>query len=235
MDFSTEVLSKKYEKWLRLIVLVDYAATDLCRHVLFYKERLPTDGRLLYDELEANSEKFKNIYPRERSVLFPSNRFTDYKEIDVTLLIKIIEKLFGKKYISLVCDIRKARNRESHRGQKDISDLDFERIWDETTDMLKNHGFDMDSVGKLKTCNIFLESQFHKSINNILSGSIVLLECLLSKIRYLQKLKWNLYSKTTNDPCIKSSLRLSKMKKSYSCNMVEFDDNCYKYKRQKDL
>lgn len=67
----------------------------------------------------------------------------------------IIKSKYGNTYQSLVADLRKARNKESHRGSKELSASEFNQPWDEITDMLKRHGFDLQLVGELKTCDIF--------------------------------------------------------------------------------
>lgn len=73
----------------------------------------------------------------------------------MTLLTMIIKSKYGDTYQSLVADPRKARNKESHRGSKELSASEFNQPWDEIKDMLKRHGFDLQLVGELKTCDIF--------------------------------------------------------------------------------
>ena len=52
------------------------------------------------------------------------------------------------------------RNKEFHRGNKKLSDTEFDNLWNETTNMLENHGFDMKLVDDLKTSNPFSHRKF---------------------------------------------------------------------------
>ena len=57
MAAAKDNLCQEYEKWFRLTTLTDFAGRHLCYDVLFKKEKLPTDGALLYTELEGIKSK----------------------------------------------------------------------------------------------------------------------------------------------------------------------------------
>ena len=151
-------LCQEYEKWFRVTTLIDFAGRDLCYGVLFKKEKLPADGAQLYTELQGLKSKIQ--YKDQIEVVFPSNGITDYKKFDLTLLTSIIQSKFGDKYKTLVGDLRHARNKEFHRGNKTLSDTEFDNLWNETKNMLENHGFDMKLVNNLKTSDPFSHHQF---------------------------------------------------------------------------
>ena len=151
-------LRKEYPNWLRIAVLTDYAGRALCHDVLFSQENLPKDGALLYKELEYL--KSERLFKDQREKLFPPNGITDYTTFDVTSLTKIIESKFGNKYKPLVDDLRKARNEEGHRGNKELSENEFSQLWDEITQMLGKDGFDLKLVVDLKKCDIFSNQLF---------------------------------------------------------------------------
>ena len=120
---------------------------------------LPTDGAELYKELEGFKSKICR-YKNQQEILCPSNGITDENKFDVTLYTNIIEKKFPKRYDSLVTDLRNARNTQSHRGNKNLSDLEFNQLWNDTTQMLQKHGFDLQLVGSLRTCDLSSDNQF---------------------------------------------------------------------------
>ena len=62
-----------------------------------------------------------------KSFARPNTKITDHTKFDLTLLTSIIEKKFGDKYKSLVNDLMRARNREFHRGNKELSETEFEQ------------------------------------------------------------------------------------------------------------
>lgn len=152
-------LLNDYEKWLRVAVLIDFAGKHLCRTVLHTKEQLSTDGAKLYKELEGLKSKICR-FKDQHEVLCPSNKITDESKFDLTLYTSVIEKKFPNKYNSMVNDLRQARNREFHRGNKSISDKEFNQLWNDTTQMLQSHGFDLQLVGNLKTCDLSLNEHF---------------------------------------------------------------------------
>ena len=163
-------LCQEYEKWFRLTTLIDFAGRHLCYDVLFRRERMPTDGALLYTELEGLKSKIQ--YPDQREIVLPSSRITDHNKFDLTLFTSIIEKKFGDTYKTLVHDLRRARNKEFHRGNKKLSDTEFDNLWNETTNMLENHGFDMNLVDDLKTSNPLSHQKFKDNVILNFIGSI---------------------------------------------------------------
>ena len=162
-------LRTEYSNWLRIAVLNDFAGRRLCHDVLFHRENLPKDGTLLYKELEYL--KGESLYDEQREKLFPPNGITDYTTFDITLLTRIIKSRYGNKYKLLVDDLRKARNAECHRGSKKLSDNEFDQLWDQITDMLKQHHFDLQLVGDLKNCDIFA-NQLYRDIAISIQGTL---------------------------------------------------------------
>ena len=164
-------LRQEYEKWFRLTTLIDFAGRHLCYDVLFKKEKLPTDGAQLYTELEGLKSKICR-FPDQREIALPSSKITDHNKFDLTLFTSIIENKFGDKYKTLVGDLRGVRNKEFHRGNKRLTDTEFDHLWNETTSMLENHGFDIKLVDDLKTSNPFSHQKFKDvTILNLL-GSV---------------------------------------------------------------
>ena len=168
MAVAMDNLSQEYENWLRLTILIDLSGRNLCHNVLFVQEQLPTDGKLLYKELETVSCQYKD----QREIISPSSGITDCNKFDVTLYTRIIKEKFGNKYNSLVTDLRDARNKLSHTGKKEIPDKEFNQLWNDTTDMLQKHNFDLALVDGLKTSDIFLHKQFRSIATFFHQGSI---------------------------------------------------------------
>ena len=156
MAVAMDNLSQEYENWLRLIILVDFSGRNLCHNVLFVQEQLPTDGKLLYNELESVSCHYND----QCEILRPTSGITNCDKFDVTLYTKVIKGKFGNKYDSLVNDLRDARNKLFHIGKKEIPDKEFNQLWKDTTDMLQKHNFDLALVDGLKTSDIFSHKQF---------------------------------------------------------------------------
>lgn len=170
MATANSDLPEKYEKWLRIAILIDFAGRHLCYELLHKKEQLPTDGAKLYKELKDLKSKICRFKDQEE-ILCPSSEIIDESKFDLTLLLNVIDKKFPNKYVSFVTDLRRLRNIESHRGDKSLSNEEFDKKWNETIQILQNHGFNIKLVGDLKTCN--LSPQFKDIAMKILSQGIV--------------------------------------------------------------
>ena len=162
-------ITQEYENWLRLVTLVDFAGRDLCRDVLFNKENKSEDEVELFKLLKPLESKicpFKD----QHKILCPSTGKTDHSKFDVTLFTNIIKVLFKDKYKSLVEDLKQARNRESHRGDKSLSDSDFNQLWNDTSNMLVSHGFESKLVDEVKECDLFSHQKFKDIVLSIVLG-----------------------------------------------------------------
>ena len=73
----------------------------------------------------------------------------------------------------MLTDLRNSRNTEFHRGNKNLSDLEFNQLWNDTTQMLQKHGFDLQLIGDLRTCDLSLENQFKDISMHILNKGMV--------------------------------------------------------------
>ena len=139
MADAEDKLSGKYEKWFRLTILVDFAARKICEGVLFNIEKLPTDGLKLCNKLKPIKSKICH-FDEQLKVLCPSNGIADHTKFDLILLTSIIHNKFGIKYKSFVHDLREALKYFFHRDNKEISDKEFDRLWNDTIIMLEIHG-----------------------------------------------------------------------------------------------
>ena len=151
--------SQEYRNGLRLFILSDIGCKAVCHDVLFRRENLPTDGVQLYKILKPRESQICQ-HRNQYEILCPLNGHTDYTKLDVTLLLSIIKVMFGGKYNQLVKDLRCVRNRESHRGDKNLSETEFEKLWEGTAKILDRHGFDFTLVDGLKAGDPFLDQRF---------------------------------------------------------------------------
>ena len=162
-------ISQEYENWLRFITLVDFAGRSLCRNVLFNQENLPEDEVQLFNQLKPLESQICR-FEGQREILCPSSGKTDHRTFDVTLFTNIIKVLFKDKYKSLVDYLRKARNKEFHRGDKSLSDTGFNQLWNDTSKTLVSHGFESKLVDEVKECNLFSHQKFRDIFLSIFPG-----------------------------------------------------------------
>ena len=180
---ASPVLSiwKCYEKWLRLMTLIDYAGKKICHDLLFITERLPVDGKLFYSILWRNEYRIKpNRY--QRFILYPQSHRTDKSKFDISLYIRIIQGLCGNKYEQYLDNLRKLRNRLFHTGCTNLTETDFNTLWNDASDILKWYKFNMSSVAGLKDCEFSLLQEYGKALLNcieaLLKGNVESFACL---------------------------------------------------------
>ena len=171
-------ISQEYENWLRLMTLVDFAGRSLCRDVLFKLEKLSEDEVELFKVLEPLKSRICH-FQDQKEVLCPSTRKTDHSKFDLTLFTRIITVKYGNKYKSLVDDLRNARNKEFHKGDKSLSGSDFNQLWNDTSQMLVNHGFDPKLVKEVKDSDLFSHQKFRDILYSIIPGNNSLFFCIL--------------------------------------------------------
>ena len=151
MPSPLDILCKRYEKWLRLLILIHHAGTKICHCLLHTERRLPNDGKELYKFLRINKERIK-ADEYQKCILYPPDQNTDESNFDITLYTKIIKGLYGRKYDTLVGDLRKLRNNIWYKGDPELTEEEFENLWEEASKTLTSHHFDMNSVAGLKEC-----------------------------------------------------------------------------------
>ena len=180
---ASPVLSlwKYYEKWLRLVTLIDHAGKKICHDLLFITEKLPEDGKLLYNILMYQEYSIKPNRD-QHSILHPQNHCTDKSEFDISLHIRIIQGLCGNKYEQYLDNLRKLRNRLFHRGCTNLTETDFNTLWNDASNILELYNFDVSSVAGLKDCEFSLPQEYGKSLLNcieaLLKGNVESFVCL---------------------------------------------------------
>ena len=162
-------LWKCYEKWLRLMTLIDHAGKKICHDLLFITEQLPEDGKLLYKILKKY-EFYIKPNRDQRSILYPHNRCTDKSEFDISLYIRIIQGLCGNKYEKYLDNLRKMRNRLFHTGCTNLTEADSKTLWSDASNILKWYNFDMSSVAGLRDCEFSLPQEYGKLLLNCIEA-----------------------------------------------------------------
>ena len=163
MTFITDVFQNS-EKWLRLVTLIEYGGTVLCKRILHRTEGLPNDGAQRFHQLLPYKKYMQ--FDDQKQILCPLNEITDESKFDITLYTRLIRVMFTPKYDSQMCDLRKKRNELFHMGNKDMSDKVFNDLWNSTYTMLQGHGFN-ETVQDLKIDNLLIVTKIKVILDSI--------------------------------------------------------------------
>ena len=137
-----------YDQYSRLVTTIEFGGVTICKNILFNVEKLPMDGTMLYHALKPHKTiaRFKGQY----SILFPHSGYTDISKFDLILFLRVIEVMFGSKYIELVLELRSLRNSIHHRGSKRFFRNEFDKLWNNTMAVLEKHGFDLTLINEFR-------------------------------------------------------------------------------------
>ena len=170
---KTDKMQKKYENWLRVVTLINYAGKQLCFKILHTNEHLPLDGRELYSKLEVYKDDMH--FQIHEEILCPPNRVIDENKFDILIYAIVITCMFGAKYEELMDKVVDLRNEIFHMEDKSICTMEFEQLWREAynlfNDVFNQNGFgNIESLNILKTCDLSSIEEF-KGILDFLSFS----------------------------------------------------------------
>ena len=151
-------INADYENWLRLVVLIDSGARNLCYEILHTKENLPVDGAELYCRLQEHKERVH--YQIYEEILCPSNKIIDESKFNLLVYMTVICYMFGVKYQNLLQDLSLTRNKIFHMEDLSICTKNFERLWNGAIGVLCVPGIDIKLPNVLRNCNLFSNEEY---------------------------------------------------------------------------
>ena len=131
----------KCAKYYHLTNQIDLSGTNLCCDVLFKRENFPTDEKMLYHKLEEGIFK-ENFHKADLMRIFPYSKMTNVREWSLTLFMRVIDELFRGKYNRLLRDLKTLRDALYNKGNKDLSNDEFEKYYGRAKKIFKYHGFE---------------------------------------------------------------------------------------------
>ena len=161
-----EEIAVKYEYWIRLVTLIHYVGSKVCKNIIHTVENLPADGAQLYQALNQKRADFDKLLRKgvikqdQYDFIFPQNGVTDIEKFDITLFTFVISVMFGKrKYQQLIEELRKWRNEEFHQGEIGMTKIDFDNKWNAFLQLVGNYGINPNDYIDLKTCALDKQTQ----------------------------------------------------------------------------
>ena len=167
----------KYRKWCRLVILLHEGGEIVCKDILCkIGVTNVTDGVEIYQKLEPYKETIKKMRGYQKKVLLPDNKVIDTAKLDFALNTHIIEILdTGKKHLSIK-ELRDMRNELFHMPdhQRDMAEEQFNKYWDQISQVLICLGYNMNLLIGLKTVDHLSERRMKlvEDIRPYIKGSI---------------------------------------------------------------
>lgn len=168
---SVHNTANKFDKWCRLVILIEEGGLTVCKDILHKRMHVPTEGQGIYKCLQhyrMEIEKYK-LHAYQEKILLPDDAVIDKKQLNLHLYTYIIQVLDKAKQYSSIKRLRYKRNKLFHmeEGRRDMCEEEFEEYWDQVSQMLKSLGYDMILLNSLKSEALFLTQEREEMLKNI--------------------------------------------------------------------
>lgn len=178
MMSSSQDIFSKYEKWNRLVMLIQEGGESVCKYILHTEMSVPTEGQEMHKYLQkyATDIKKSKMYGYEKKTLLTEDGNIDTTKLDLKLSTYIIEILDKNKKYPLIPTLRYKRNELFHMEevQRNMSEKEFDDRWNELSRLLKDLNCDLSSLQSLKHVNRFPNQDDKETMDGILrKGSLI--------------------------------------------------------------
>ena len=174
---STQDVCNKFEKWCRLVILLQEGGESACKYILHTEMGVPTDGGEMYKHLKSYEADIKKTIMTgyQKKILLPADKQIDIKKLDIPLFSYIIQILDKNKKYPSIKELRNKRNKLFHMegDQRNMSEQDFNAQWNEVEKLLNGLNFDTSSVINLKDVNLVTNQQHKTTLDDILKEGTV--------------------------------------------------------------
>ena len=169
---STQAIWNKYEKWCRLVILLQEGGESVCKHIIYSDMRVPADGRKMYKYLKRYEADIKNSIPHkyQKEILLPASKHVDETKLDVPLLSYMIQILDKDKNYPSIPKLRYIRNNLFHMDgkQRNMTMQEFDDRWDKVVQLLNGLNFNKSLLNSLKSDDLVTNQQHIATLDHIL-------------------------------------------------------------------
>ena len=163
---SPQDIWNKFEKWCRLVILVQEGGESVCKEIIYTEMGVLTDGREMYKYLKKYETDIKKskMFSYQKRALLPDDENIDKKKLDVPLFTYIIQILDKTNKYSSIEKLRYKRNELFHMEEvrRNMSVQQFDNLWDEVSQLLNDLNVNKSLLNSLKSDNLFMH-QYHKA------------------------------------------------------------------------
>ena len=169
---STQAIWNKFEKWCRLVILLQEGGESVCKHILHTELGVPTDGGEMYKYLQSYEADIKKTIKHgyQKKSLLPADGHIDETKLDIPLFSYIIEILDKNKNYPSIEKLRYLRNDLFHmeENRRNMSDQEFNDQWDKVVQLLNGLNFDTSLLNGLKGDNLVKNQRYKMTLDDLL-------------------------------------------------------------------
>ena len=175
---STQAVCNKFEKWCRLVILLQEGEESVCKYIFHTEMGVPTDGGEMYKHLQSyEADIKKNIkYSYQKEIVLRTDKHVDKTKLDIHLFSYIIQTLDKNKKYPSIQNLRYIRNDLFHMEEKrrNMSGQEFNYQWNKVEQLLNDFNFDMRSLISLKHINLVMNQHHKTTLDDILKNGKVI-------------------------------------------------------------
>ena len=148
----------KHRNWCRLVILLHEGGESIVKGILGQMGVDITDGSEIYQKMKLHEKNILKKVPYYlRKDLLPDSKVVDTTKLDFSARCHVIQVLDIQRQFSEVEELRKKRNDLFHKSddEKDMGDEQFNKYWNEISQLLTDLGYDMSKLRSLKTVELY--------------------------------------------------------------------------------
>ena len=167
---SLHDILNKYQKWCRLVILIQDGGEFVCKDILSKMGiKDTTDGAEIYKKLKPYENEIIKMTFYQQKALLPDNEVIDTTKMDISLSTHIIQILDKTQNYPLISELRRKRNELFHMKEEKraMTEQLFNYYWDSISRLLTGLRYDINLIKDLKTEDN-LSQEHEKTLEDII-------------------------------------------------------------------
>ena len=144
----------KHRNWCRLVILLHEGGESIVKRILAQMGVDITNGSEIYQKMKLHEkDRLKKVPYYLRKDLLPDSKVVDTTKLDFSARCHIIQVLDTQTQFPEIEKLRDKRNDLFHKSddEKNMGDQQFNKYWDEISQLLTDFGYDVSKLIHLKT------------------------------------------------------------------------------------
>ena len=148
----------KHRNWCRLVILLHEGGESIVKCILSQMGVDITNGSEIYQKMKLHEkDRLKKVPYYLRKDLLPDSKVVDTTKLDFSARCHIIQVLDTQTKFPEIEKLRDKRNDLFHKSddEKNMGDQQFNKYWDEISQLLTDFGYDVSKLINLKTVELY--------------------------------------------------------------------------------
>ena len=148
----------KHRNWCRLVILLHEGGESIVKRILVQMGVDITNGSEIYQIMKLHEKnRLKKVPYYLRKDPLPDSKVVNTTKLDFSARCHIIQILDTQTQFPKIEKLRDKRNDLFHKSddEKNMGDQQFNKYWDEISQLLTDFGYDVSKLINLKTVELY--------------------------------------------------------------------------------